>query len=70
MIVCHCNTITDHDIRNAVDELLEEMPTEMVTPLVVYEALGKTSRCGGCFPLAARMIRDHLVARGIRRSAA
>lgn len=70
MIVCHCNTITDRDIRNAVDELLDEMPCEMVTPLAVYEALGKTSRCGGCFPLTARMIRDHLVARGIRRSAA
>ncbi len=70
MIVCHCNTITDRHIREVVDELLTEMPTSMITPLVVYQALGKRSRCGGCLPLAARLIRDHLAARGIKRSAA
>jgi bacterioferritin-associated ferredoxin len=70
MIVCHCNTLTDRDIRAAVDELLAEMPVEMITPIAVYEALGKSSRCGGCFPLTARLIRDHLAARGIKRSAA
>lgn len=70
MIVCHCNTLSDRDIRAAVDELLAEMPVEMINPIAVYEALGKTSRCGGCLPLAARLIRDHLAARGIKRSAA
>lgn len=70
MIVCHCNTLSDRDIRAAVDELLAEMPVEMINTITVYEALGKTSRCGGCLPLAARLIRDHLAARGIKRSAA
>ena len=50
MIVCHCNTLTDAVIRQAVDQLLDEDPHRMMTPNLVYRRLGQRGRCCGCFP--------------------
>ncbi len=63
MIVCHCNRLTDHDIRRAVDELITDVPLQMITPRTVYNSLSKPARCGGCFPLALKVITEHLAAR-------
>ncbi|MEZ5843172.1 MAG: (2Fe-2S)-binding protein [Hyphomicrobiaceae bacterium] len=50
MIVCSCNCITDRDILETVDRLMLEEPLRLITPAVVYKALGKRPRCGGCMP--------------------
>jgi len=51
MIVCHCNAITDRDIRAAVDWMRAADPDTLITPGKVYRALGRKSECGGCLPL-------------------
>ena len=60
MIVCHCNTLTDAVIRQAVDQLLDEDPHRMMTPNLVYRRLGQRGRCCGCFPLAIDVINAHI----------
>ena len=51
MIICHCQRITDHDIRAAVDWMRAADPQALITPGKVYRALGKRADCGGCLPL-------------------
>ena len=50
MIVCHCMSITDRDIRAAVDWMRAADPDTVITPGKVYRALGKRADCGGCLP--------------------
>ena len=57
MIVCHCQTITDHDIRAAVDWMRASDPETIITPGKVYHALGKRADCGGCMPLLLDTMR-------------
>ncbi|BBE73598.1 (2Fe-2S)-binding protein [Oharaeibacter diazotrophicus] len=57
MIVCHCNVITDRDIRRAVFDLLSADPHRLLTPGLVYMTLGRRGRCCGCFPNAISVIR-------------
>lgn len=51
MIVCHCQSISDHDIRAAVDWMRASDPQTLITPGKIYRALGKRADCGGCMPL-------------------
>ncbi len=51
MIVCHCMSIRDSDIRAAVDWMRASDPATIITPGKVYRALGKRADCGGCLPL-------------------
>ncbi len=51
MIVCHCQQITDHDIRAAVDWMRASDADTVITPGKIYHALGKRADCGGCMPL-------------------
>lgn len=51
MMVCHCQSITDHDIRAAVDWMRKSDPKTIITPGKIYHALGKRADCGGCMPL-------------------
>ena len=51
MMVCHCMTISDHDIRAAVGWMRAADPDTVITPGKVYHALGKRADCGGCMPL-------------------
>ncbi|MGJ5080021.1 (2Fe-2S)-binding protein [Bradyrhizobium sp. HKCCYLS3013] len=44
MIVCSCNVISDHDIRNAVKSA-DELPRN---PKQVYGCLGCSAECGRC----------------------
>ncbi|MCU0903591.1 MAG: (2Fe-2S)-binding protein [Tabrizicola sp.] len=57
MIVCHCQSISDHDIRAAVDWMRASDPQALVTPGKVYRALGKRADCGGCLPLFLDTLR-------------
>ncbi|HLQ20377.1 MAG TPA: (2Fe-2S)-binding protein [Tabrizicola sp.] len=51
MIICHCQSISDHDIRAAVDWMRNADPQTLITPGKIYRALGKRADCGGCMPL-------------------
>jgi bacterioferritin-associated ferredoxin len=57
MMVCHCRTITDHDIRAAVEWMRAADPDTVITPGKVYHALGKRADCGGCMPLFLDTLR-------------
>jgi len=50
MIICQCNIITERRIEEAVIRLLEDDPWQLIVPMQVYHALGKSGRCRGCFP--------------------
>lgn len=51
MLICHCQSISDHDIRAAVDWMRAADPNTIITPGKIYHALGKRADCGGCMPL-------------------
>jgi bacterioferritin-associated ferredoxin len=51
MIVCHCQSITDHDIDAAIRWMRAADAEAIITPGRVYRALGKRPDCGGCLPL-------------------
>jgi len=57
MIVCHCQSITDHDIHAAVDWMRAADPETLITPGKIYHALGKSPECGGCMPLFLSTMR-------------
>lgn len=57
MIVCHCMSITDHDIRAAVAWMRAADAETIITPGKVYRALGKRADCGGCLPLFLDTLR-------------
>jgi bacterioferritin-associated ferredoxin len=57
VIVCHCKSISDHDIRTAVDWMRAADPQTLITPGKVYRALGKRADCGGCLPLFLDTLR-------------
>lgn len=56
MIVCHCNRIDHREIEAAADDLTKDDPWRILTPVLVYKALGKRPRCGCCLSLAANII--------------
>ncbi len=58
MIVCHCMSITDHEIRAAIDWMRASDPQMIVTPGRIYRALGKRADCGGCLPLFLDTMRQ------------
>ena len=50
MLVCSCNYITDHEIREVINELLDQDCWQLIVPAKVYHAMEKRGRCCGCFP--------------------
>ena len=57
MIVCHCQSISDHDIRAAVAWMRSADADTIITPGKIYHALGKRADCGGCMPLLLDTMR-------------
>ena len=51
MIVCHCMSITDREIRAAMDWMRAADPDTVSTPGQIYHALGTRADGGGCMPL-------------------
>jgi bacterioferritin-associated ferredoxin len=43
MYVCHCRAITDHEIRDAIEQGATSLET-------LAAATGAGVRCGGCWP--------------------
>jgi bacterioferritin-associated ferredoxin len=58
MFVCHCTSITDHEIRAAVDWMRAADPDTVITPGKIYRALGKRPECGGCLPNFIEVMAD------------
>ena len=50
MIICSCNALSDHDVRDAVTEGLSRKISD------VYRELGRVPQCGRC----VRAIKDIL----------
>ena len=50
MLICHCNVVTEREIRDATRALLRDDPWELIVPAKLYRELGKRGRCCGCFP--------------------
>ncbi|WP_226781779.1 (2Fe-2S)-binding protein [Oceaniglobus trochenteri] len=74
MIVCHCNGISDTDIKSAVDWMRASDPATLITAGKIYRALGKRADCGGCLPLFLDTMRGcdsfevPMQLRGLRRA--
>jgi hypothetical protein len=60
MMICHCNCIASDAIERTTSTLAEADPWRLLTPVLVYHALGARPRCGGCLPLAAKIIHGCL----------
>ncbi len=58
MLVCSCNFISDHEIRDVIVEMLNEDPWQLIVPAKVYHAMEKRGRCCGCFPNVVNIIVD------------
>jgi bacterioferritin-associated ferredoxin len=56
MIVCSCNVLSDHDVRNA---LTAQSPR---TPGQVYGCLGCGAQCGRCARTIRRIMDEALAA--------
>ena len=56
MIICSCTMISDHDIEDALVEILGQPNAPIPTPGVVYRHLKKRMNCCGCAPLAVETI--------------
>ncbi|GEO85815.1 (2Fe-2S)-binding protein [Ciceribacter naphthalenivorans] len=56
MLVCSCNYITDKDIKDVINELLDEDCWQLIVPAKIYHAMGKRGRCCGCFPNVVDLI--------------
>jgi bacterioferritin-associated ferredoxin len=54
MIVCSCNVLTDHEIRNVVTTSREQP----LSAPQVYDCLGCSIRCGRCARAVKRIITE------------
>jgi bacterioferritin-associated ferredoxin len=54
MIVCSCNVISDHDIRDAV----VSNDAELCSAAQVYDCLGCVVRCGRCSHSVRRILEE------------
>ncbi|MCO6180490.1 MULTISPECIES: (2Fe-2S)-binding protein [Ciceribacter] len=56
MLVCSCNYITDTEIKDVINQLLDEDCWQLIVPAKVYHAMAKRGRCCGCFPTVVDLI--------------
>ena len=56
MLVCSCNFITEKEIVDTINGLLDEDCWQLIVPAKVYHAMQKRGRCCGCFPNVADII--------------
>ena len=49
MIICSCNVISHREIEAVVEELVASDANVVVTPGMVYRAMGHRPKCGTCF---------------------
>ena len=51
MVVCHCEGVTDRDMRQA-------QAAGACTPAQVVRATGAAKNCGGCLPALMALVRE------------
>lgn len=56
MLVCSCNRIDHLSIEAEVDRQVSDDPSRTPSAPRVYFSLGERPRCGGCLPLAEKII--------------
>lgn len=59
MIVCSCNVVSNHEINAAVEELVAADSDVVLTPGMVYRAIGVRPKCGTCMRHVADLIHAH-----------
>jgi bacterioferritin-associated ferredoxin len=64
MIVCSCNVLSDHEIRNVVTASREQPPSAQR----VYDCLGCSIRCGRCARAVKRIINEASMMAGYREA--
>ncbi|WP_077992055.1 MULTISPECIES: (2Fe-2S)-binding protein [Bartonella] len=50
MIVCSCNVISQSEIEDVINSLLEEDCWQLIVPGKIYKVLAKRGKCCCCFP--------------------
>ncbi|MBI0003462.1 (2Fe-2S)-binding protein [Bartonella sp. M0177] len=50
MIVCSCNVITQSEIEDVINSLLEEDCWQLIVPGKIYKVMAKRGKCCCCFP--------------------
>jgi bacterioferritin-associated ferredoxin len=63
MIVCSCNVLSDHEIRDVVTEPREHP----LSARQVYDCLGCSIRCGRCARAVKQIIADLSMMAGYER---
>ncbi len=56
MIVCHCNVLTNRDIRGAAESAAGDDGLGLVTPGCIFRQLSRRPNCGNCMPLISKII--------------
>ena len=59
MIVCSCNVVSDREIQAVVEELVCVDPDVVLTPGMVYRAIGIRPKCGTCLPHVVKLVHAH-----------
>jgi bacterioferritin-associated ferredoxin len=58
MIVCSCNVISDHEVRNTVSASAVRATSQ------VYECLGCSAQCGRCVRTIRKILDEAMVGAG------
>lgn len=59
MIVCSCNVVSHREIEAAVEELVAGDAEVVLTPGMVYRAIGVRPKCGTCLRHVVKLIHAH-----------
>jgi bacterioferritin-associated ferredoxin len=59
MIVCSCNVVSSLEIDAAVEQLVAGDKDVVLTPGMVYRAIGVRPKCGTCMRHVAELIHAH-----------
>jgi len=59
MIVCSCNIVTHAEIEAVVEELVAADPEVVLTPGMIYRAIGVRPKCGTCLRHVVELMHAH-----------
>jgi len=59
MIVCSCNIISSREIESAVEELVATDADVVLTPGMVFRAIGCRPKCGTCLQHVVELMHAH-----------
>ncbi len=59
MIICSCNVISSAEIKATVEELIVSDPDVVLTPGMIYRAIGVRPKCGTCLVNVVELMHAH-----------